>query len=79
VPALNIALAILPLPAIAVSFLRRKADTEEMVFVLAILSCVSIIGAQCWSVRYLGMNGLMYAAFRCYEVGAIEKAGNRLI
>ena len=50
-----------------------------MVFVLAIFSCVSILGAQCWSVRYLGMNGLMYAAYRCYEIGAIHKEVARLI
>jgi len=79
VPALNVVLALLPLPAIASSFLRRKTDSEDMVFVLAIFSCVSILGAQCWSVRYLGMNGLMYAAYRCYEIGAIHKEVARLI
>jgi len=78
-PLLNLLLALLPLPAIAISFLRRKTDSEDVMFVLAILSCVSIVGAQCWSVRYLGMDGLLYAAYRCYEINAIHSAGNRLI
>jgi len=78
-PILNLLLALIPLPAIIVSYLRRKTDTEDMVFVLAILACVSIVGAQCWSVRYLGMSGLVFAAYRCWEIGAVHSVGNRLI
>jgi hypothetical protein len=79
VPLLNLALALVPLPAVFVAFRRSKTDTEEMAFVLAVLSCVSVVGAQCWSVRYLGATGLIFAAWRCYEVGAIAKEIVRLI
>jgi hypothetical protein len=79
VPLLNLALALVPLPAVFVAFRRSKTDTEEMTFVLAVLSCVSVVGAQCWSVRYLGATGLIFAAWRCYEVGAIAKEIVRLI
>ena len=79
VPLLNLALALVPLPAVFMAFRRSKADTEEMAFVLAVLSCVSVVGAQCWSVRYLGATGLIFAAWRCYEVGAIAKEIVRLI
>jgi len=74
-----LALALVPLPAVFMAFRRSKADTEEMAFVLAVLSCVSVVGAQCWSVRYLGATGLIFAAWRCYEVGAIAKEIVRLI
>ena len=79
VPLLNLALALVPLPAVFMAFRRSKADTEEMAFVLAVLSCVSVVGAQCWSVRYLGATGLIFADWRCYEVGAIAKEIVRLI
>lgn len=79
VPWATCILAVLPLPAVALSFLRRKADTEDTVFVLAILSVVSVVGGMCWSVRYLGLAGLGYASYRCWEIGSISKSSNTLI
>jgi hypothetical protein len=56
IPWVNFALTFVPLPAIILGFIRRKGESEEIVFVLAVLSILSIVGAQCMSVRLLGVS-----------------------
>jgi len=51
-----------PLPGVALSFLRRKGDSEEALFVLSLLSVVALIGGPVGSIRYLGLVGSIYAA-----------------
>lgn len=78
-PAINLVLTLVPLPAIIFSFLRRKEDSEDVLFVLAILSSVPVIGAQSTPVRFLGLVGAIYAAWKCYDIGQVNQKSNRLI
>jgi hypothetical protein len=78
-PTINLALTLVPLPAIIFSFLRRKEDSEDVLFVLAILSALPVIGAQTTPVRLLGLVGAVYAAWRCYDIGQVNQKSNRLI
>ena len=79
VPVVNVLLALLPLPAVVLSYLRRKQDTEDSIFILAILSVVSVIAGMSWSIRYIGLAGLGYASYRCWEIGNMHKSSDRLI
>ena len=78
-PLLNLALAAVPAPAIVLGFLRRKGDSEDMMFVLAVLSAISVIGAGCSSVRLLGVTGVVFGFWRCYDLGQKQVQSNRLI
>ena len=78
-PMLNVLLAVIPAPAIALGFLRRRGDSEDMLFVMAILSAVSVIGAGCSSVRLLGITGVVFGFWRCYDIGQKHVHSNRLI
>jgi hypothetical protein len=71
---------IVPLPGIALGVLRRKDDSsEELLFVLAIVSLLPIVGAQVNSIRYLGIVGSLFAAWRCYDIGLTQRNSDRLI
>ena len=78
-PLLNLVLLIIPLPAIALGFMRRKGESEDVLFILAIMSLLPIICAQCSSVRLLGIMGTVFGAWRCYDVGVKQADSNRLI
>ena len=78
-PLLNLVLLIIPLPAIALGFMRRKGESEDVLFILAIISLLPIICAQCSSVRLLGLMGTVFGAWRCYDVGVKQADSNRLI
>ena len=78
-PLLNLALAAVPAPALGLGFLRRKGDSEDMMFVLAVLSAISVIGAGCSSVRLLGVTGVVFGFWRCYDLGQKQVQSNRLI
>ena len=78
-PTLNFSLMLLPLPAIVLGYLRRKNESEDILFVLALMSLVSLVGAQCSSVRLLGVMGTVFGAWRFYDVGARQADSNRLI
>jgi hypothetical protein len=78
-PLMNLALLIIPLPAIALGFMRRKGESEDILFILAIMSLLPVICAQCSSVRLLGVMGTVFGAWRCYDVGVKQADSNRLI
>lgn len=78
-PVINIVLVFVPIPAILLGFMRRKDESEDVLFVLSVLSALSIIGSQAMSIRLLGLVGMIYAAWRCYDVGQAHKISNRLI
>jgi hypothetical protein len=79
IPLLNLVLAAVPAPAIVLGFLRRKGDSEDMMFVMAVLSAVSVIGAGCSSVRLLGVMGVVFGFWRVYDIGQKHVQSNRLI
>ena len=76
---MNMALALVPLPAVALGYLRRKGESEDVLIILAVMSCLPIIAGQTSSVRYLGVLGGVWACWRCYDTGAIQKKSDRLI
>ena len=78
-PMLNLALMCMPLPGIYLGIMRQKGDSEEMMFVLAITSAIPVIGAQIWSIRYLGLLGVVMSAWRCYDISRAQKRSDQLI
>lgn len=78
-PILSIALLIIPMPAIVLGFLRRKNESEELLFILAVLSGVSVLGGQINSIRCLGIAGIVFGAWRCYDISSFNQKSNRLI
>jgi hypothetical protein len=78
-PLLNLLLTLVPLPAIALGFIRRKGESEDMLFILALLSSLTVIGASSSSVRLLGVMGVAFGGWRCYDVGQKQGISNKLI
>lgn len=78
-PGLNLLLMFVPLPAIYLGFLRRKGESEDILFILALLSLVPVLAAQCSSIRLLGVTGVIFGSWRCYDVGQKQADSNKLI
>lgn len=78
-PGLNLVLILVPLPAIYLGVIRRKGESEDVLFIFALLSVLSIVAAQCSSIRLLGVAGVAFGSWRCYDVGQIQADSNRLI
>ena len=77
---LHVILTILPLPAILLScFRQNKNDSEDIVFAVAIVSLLSGVAAQVWSIRFLGFVGLALGMWRCSFIGHAQKMSDRLI
>lgn len=79
VPLLHLLLLLVPLPAVFFSFFKQTDDSEEGMFVLTVLSALPVIAAQVWSVRLLGVAGILFGAYRCHEMGSQSKTSNRII
>lgn len=79
IPLLNLCLIFVPLPSISLSIFTNKNTSEDMMFVLSILSALPIIGASIWSIRLLGLLGLLLGTHRCNEIGNNIKISNRII
>ena len=78
-PWLTLLLMLVPLPAIVLGIIRRKDETEELMFVLAVLSLAAAVGAQIMSVRILGVMGLVYGMSGVATAGTTHMQSNRLI
>jgi hypothetical protein len=78
-PILSFTLMCVPLPAIALGFLRRKGESEDILFILALLSLLPVIAAGCSSIRLLGVMGVVFGSWRCYDVGQKVSDSNKLI
>jgi hypothetical protein len=68
-PVLNLALIFVPLPSIFYSIRPTKDTTEDMMFVFSIISAVSIIGSNIWSIRLSGLLGVILGTHSCNEIG----------
>jgi hypothetical protein len=75
-PILNLALSIVPYPTIFIALRRQNGESEEMLFVLTLLSAVAIIGGSVDCVRYLGIMGVLSGGLRCYEIHKSKKIGS---
>lgn len=64
-PLLNLFMAFVPLPALYAST-RQGFFSEEILFVLALISVAPIIGGSIDCVRYLGLLGVAAAGYACY-------------
>jgi len=78
-PCLNTVLLLVPIPAIYIAFRRNKGDSEDMTFMLAVLSVLSTAGAHIGSIRYLGVLGAVLGGYRCREVNFSNRVSNKLV
>ena len=78
-PCLNTVLLLVPIPAIYLAFRRHKGDSEDMAFMLAVLSVLSTAGAHAACIRYLGVMGAVLGGWRCREVNFSNTVSNKLI
>ena len=78
-PFMNFILVLVPLPAICLGFLRRKGESEDILFILALFSVVPVLAAQCSSIKLLGIMGVIFGSWRCYDVGKKQSDSDKLI
>lgn len=78
-PWITIALALTPLPAVLLSYFRRKDEDEDLIMVCTCLSLLAVIGGQVWSVRFLGLTGVIFGIWRCRDMGMFAKKSDRTI
>ena len=78
-PVINFFLLLMPIPSIVLEYLQRSRDTEDLHFVLSIVSSLPIIGSQNLVIRLLGIVGLACSAKRCYDIGKRNKKSRRII
>jgi hypothetical protein len=79
-PLFNTMLVVLPLPAIYIGGTERRSGfTEDVMFVLAIVSIVPVFAAQINCLRYLGVTGLLFAAWRGYNISSLQHRSDLLI
>lgn len=75
---LHIVIFVLTLPTLYFSFIN-KSDSDDFLFFLALISLIPIIVSQVWSIRFLGILGTIFAAYRCYEIGVMQRRSDRRI
>jgi hypothetical protein len=76
---LHVGLLLVALPGVILSFLRRRNESEDLMFVLAVVSLLSAILSQIWSIRLLGLISALYAAWRCHDIGRNIRKGDQTI
>jgi len=70
---------VLPLPAIAAALVQRRDDSDDLIFVLALLSALGTMLAPLWSLRLLGVMGVLLGSRRLTELGAMRKISDRIL
>jgi hypothetical protein len=76
---LHLGLLFLTLPGVILSFLRRRQESEDLMFILAAVSLLSAIISQIWSLRLLGLTSAVYSAWRCYDIGHNTRRSDQTI
>jgi hypothetical protein len=79
IPLMNLVLTLLPLPSLFTSFARRRGESEDLVFMLAVFSSISIFGGQVWSIRLLGLAGVVYGLWWCYDLSILQQKSNAML
>mmetsp|Transcript_28966 Transcript_28966/g.29311 ORF Transcript_28966/g.29311 Transcript_28966/m.29311 type:complete len:1124 (+) Transcript_28966:147-3518(+) len=78
-PWITLLFTAVPLPVITLSFLQRENESTDLLFILTIISSMSVIGGSIWSVRLIGVIGLIYGAWRCKSLSARKVVSDRII
>jgi hypothetical protein len=78
-PCVNLVLLLVPIPAIHIAVRRHKGDSEDMAFMLAVISVLSTAGAHTACIRYLGVMGAVLGGWRCKEINFSNTVSNKLI
>lgn len=78
-PLMNMVLLLLPIPVIYLSFLHRRGDSEDVIFILSVLSGLSVVAAQLWSIRLLAILGVVYGLWRCRQISTALTQSQRHI
>lgn len=78
-PLINLVLVLAPLPGVISGLFPRVGRSEDIIFVLAVLSLVPVFAAQISSLRYLGIVGMLFAAWKGYRVSDLQHRSDRLI
>jgi hypothetical protein len=75
----HIVLLICTLPAVSLSLFKRNNISEDTLFFFAIVSVLPVIASQVWSIRFLGITGALLAAWRCYDVSALQRQSDAVL
>ncbi len=78
-PTLAVFALALPVPAILVALAQRHSDSDELVFVLSIMSALGTMLAPLWSLRLLGFIGVALGSQRLSEISALQKFSDRIL
>jgi hypothetical protein len=78
-PILNFILVCTPLPSMVTAYLRRKGESEDLMFVLSIFSSIALFGGQIWSIRLLGLTGTVFGFWWCYELSLLQQKSNAIL
>lgn len=70
---LNAFFLLVPLPSIIISFIRRRGESEDMVFIFSMFSTIALFGGQIWSIRMLGLIGTIYGFWWCYDLSKLQQ------
>jgi hypothetical protein len=54
-PSLQILLLLVPLPAIYMGYMKSKDDSEDIMFILALLSILSVVGSGMYMYMHMGV------------------------
>lgn len=78
-PIINLLLVLAPMPGVISGIFPQVGKSEDIIFVLAVLSLVPVFAAQISSLRYLGILGMLFAAWKGYRVSDLQHRSDRLI
>ena len=79
VPAINIFLLLWAVPGVYSGLVRRKTDSDDVSFVYALMSGVTMISANAACIRYLGLASCLFSGWRSYDIQTVRSRSNQLV
>jgi hypothetical protein len=79
VPAINIFLLLWALPGVYGGLVRRKNDSDDVSFVYALMSSVTMVSANAACIRYLGLASCAFSAWSSYDIQSVRSRSNQLV
>ena len=58
---------------------QSKRQSEDVLYVLSLLSSLTVILSSLVSLRYLGVLGVTLGAWRAYSIGQVQRKTDSLI